>query len=235
MATFILVHGAWHGAWCWDLLIPELERRGHRAIASDRPIDEPTASGMMHAETVLRDVPDVTDELLVVGHSEGGLIAPLIATLRPVRRIVYLAGLIPTLRMSASAYFASASPRVSTPGYQRHYGSRQIARPDGSSSWPEDAAIEAFYHDCPPDQARWAASRLRLHTWTVSNEVCPLDSMPATETASILCREDRVINPEWSRHVARERLGVDALEMPGGHSPFLSRPSELADLLVQGL
>ena len=44
MATFGLVHGAWHGAWCWDLLIPELERRGHSAVAMDLPCEDPKAS-----------------------------------------------------------------------------------------------------------------------------------------------------------------------------------------------
>ena len=52
----------------------------------------------------------------------------------------------------------------------------------------------------------------------------------------ILCRNDRAVDPDWSRRVARERLGVEAIELPGGHSPFLSRPAELAarlDALVR--
>jgi hypothetical protein len=43
--------------------------------------------------------------------------------------------------------------------------------------------------------------------------------------------EDRIVNPAWSRRAARERLGVDPVELPGGHSPFLSRPGPLAEVL----
>ena len=46
MTTFALVHGAWHGAWCWDRLIPELENRGHSVIAMDLPSDDPAATLM---------------------------------------------------------------------------------------------------------------------------------------------------------------------------------------------
>ena len=47
LATFALVHGAWHGSWCWDLLVEELTRRGHRCVAPDLPFDDPTATGLL--------------------------------------------------------------------------------------------------------------------------------------------------------------------------------------------
>jgi len=62
-------------------------------------------------------------------------------------------------------------------------------------------------------------------------EPSPLAAWPDVERASIVCREDRAINPDWVRLAARERLGVDAIELGGGHSPFLSRASELAKVL----
>jgi len=50
MATFGLVHGSWHGAWCWERLVPELEARGHRAVAVDLPAEDPAAGLTRHAE-----------------------------------------------------------------------------------------------------------------------------------------------------------------------------------------
>jgi hypothetical protein len=66
----------------------------------------------------------------------------------------------------------------------------------------------------------------RLEPW-------PADALPDIERTSILCREERVIDPSWSRRMSRDLLGVDPIELDGGHSPFLSRPVELASALAQ--
>lgn len=63
------------------------------------------------------------------------------------------------------------------------------------------------------------------------NEITPLTGWPDVPSAYILCRGDRAFNPDWARAAARERLGVEALEIDGGHSPFLTRPMELAALI----
>jgi len=60
-----------------------------------------------------------------------------------------------------------------------------------------------------------------------------VDALPDIERTSILCREERVIDPSWSRRMSRDLLGVDPIELDGGHSPFLSRPAELASVLAQ--
>lgn len=62
-------------------------------------------------------------------------------------------------------------------------------------------------------------------------EPCPLAGWPDAERTYVLCREDRAVSPAWSRRAAWERLGVEPLELPGSHSPFLSRPAALAALL----
>ena len=75
-------------------------------------------------------------------------------------------------------------------------------------------------------------ARLRPQARKPSVEASPLVAWPEVPSVSVLCRDDAAIDPAWSRQAARERLGVDALELDGHHSPFLSRPAELADLLV---
>src|SRR5205807_1207149 len=69
--TFGLIHGAWHGAWCWEPLVAELERRGHRAMAVDLPCDDPAATTMDNAKLVADALGDA-DDVVVVGHSLGG-------------------------------------------------------------------------------------------------------------------------------------------------------------------
>src|SRR5262249_53581133 len=107
-----------------------------------------------------------------------------------------------------------------------------VTYPDGTSAWTDAAeAAEIFYHDCAIDVARRAFARLRRQAQTPRNEPCPLRAWPDTRLVSILCRDDHAISPDWSRRVARERLGVPALELPGSHSSFASRPGDLAVLL----
>ena len=82
--------------------------------------------------------------------------------------------------------------------------------------------------------AHAATARLRFQR-SLWREVAPFDSWPEVETVSITCTEDRVVSPAWSDRVARERLRVEPVRLPGGHSPFLARPDALAELLLQDL
>jgi len=90
MTTFGLVHGAWHGGWCWQYLIPELEARGHRAVAMDLPTDDPQAGAERYAAIVVRALDSFDEDVVLVGHSLAGLTIPVVASLRPVRHLVYL-------------------------------------------------------------------------------------------------------------------------------------------------
>ena len=91
----VLVHGSYHGAWCWDLLVPELERRGHRTVAVDLPTADPGAGAAEYANVVVAAIEPGTEPVLV-GHSMGGLVIPLVAAARPVRRLVFLAAMLPS-------------------------------------------------------------------------------------------------------------------------------------------
>jgi pimeloyl-ACP methyl ester carboxylesterase len=88
-----------------------------------------------------------------------------------------------------------------------------------------------FFNDASPEIARWAAERIRPQAYRVMNETSSLTAWPEVESRSIVCGDDRAINPDWVREAARDRLGTEAVEIDGGHSPFLTRPAELARLL----
>ena len=227
MATFALVHGAWHGAWCWEGLVPELEARGHRPVAVDLPAEDPDAGLTRYAEltaTALRD----EDEVVVVGHSLGAATIPLVARIRPVRHLVFLCGLIPEPGKSATDRYTEED--VFVPGFAGNTATRD----DGASWWPDPAAaIRCFFHDCVDDDARRAAARLRPQSSAPRREAWPAGGIPDVERTSILCRDERCIRPDWSRRAARTQLGVEPVELEGGHSPFLSRPLELAAALAR--
>src|SRR4029077_18755248 len=96
-----LVHGAYHGAWCWDFLRPELERLGHRVTAMDMPISDPTLGAADYARAVADAIPPGS-EPIVVGHSMAGIVIPLIAGLVRVRRLISRAGILPEPGLSAN-------------------------------------------------------------------------------------------------------------------------------------
>lgn len=227
MTTFGLVHGAWQGAWCWDPLAEVLRSRGHTVIAMDLPAGDPTAGARRYAEVVADALAGVGDDPVLVGHSLGGLTIPLVAGLRPVRRLVYLAPLL-ALPGHSHDQQRAADPAI----LRRGLGAGQVGHEDGSSSWRPGPAIEVMYPDAPPELAAWAAARLRRQCWTITAEVTPLVAWPRVPATVIVCAGDRVVDPERARVHARERLGVQAVELPGDHSPFLSRPAALADLLA---
>src|SRR5262245_44813851 len=95
MTTFALVHGAHHGAWCWEKLIPDLEARGAAAVAVDLPCEDATAGAVRYAEIAAGALAGVQDDVVLVGHSLAGITIPLVAGTRPVAQLVYLAAALP--------------------------------------------------------------------------------------------------------------------------------------------
>jgi hypothetical protein len=137
---------------------------------------------------------------------------------------VYLCALVPVPGLS----FDAQQVEIRT-GFIPAEGA--IGHEDGSVSWPKAGAIEVFYHDCDSLIAADAAARLRRQFWRVTQEVTPLREWPAARSAYILCTGDRVVSGDYGRRASRGVLGIEPVEVAGGHSPFLSRPRELADVL----
>lgn len=228
MTTFVLVHGAWHGAWCWERLVPELEQRGHAALAVDLPVDDAAAGLAEYATVVEQELP--AGEVVLVGHSLGATVIPLVAAARPVSQLVFLC---PVLRRPGSSLADQAALDADVSSWD--LGAGRTFYDDESSAWTAaDAAIAAFYQDCDPETARWAASRLRRQYWRYWEEPNPLAAWPDVERRAIVCQDDRLVDIGWARRTLPAELGVTPAELPGGHSPFLSRPAALAETLIAG-
>jgi len=229
---FVLVHGAWHGAWCWELLIPELTRHGHRAVAPDLPVDDPSADLESYADVVCDCLSGYAgDDVVVVGHSLGGSVIPLVANRLHIRRLIYLCALLPCLGRSLSDQIADGAMVDPT-----HLSGLDDFDSYDRRAWSDSRLAQlAFYSDCSERVAKAAVSRMRPQAWTPYRQRFPLDGFPSVACTSIMCADDQILRPAWSRRVARSRIGVDLVELPGGHSPFLSRPRALAEVLVAAL
>ena len=227
MATFGLIHGAWHGGWCWTNVVAALEELGHTAVAVDLPIDQPTASTVEYAR-VAAEALAAGEPPIVVAHSMAGLVAPLVAETIRVRGLTYLAAVLRLPGRSLADDRADhLNDDISPPGF-----GKELKRDAEGLTWWATAADAArhLYHDASEAEAAWAFAHLRHQKgyWT---DRSPQSAWPSVPAVSIVCAEDRAVTPEWSRRVARDWLGVTPIEFPGGHSPHLTRPHELAVLL----
>jgi hypothetical protein len=192
-----------------------LRLRGHDVVAVDLPCDDPAAT--------LRDyAAAVPPADVVVGHSLGGLTIPLVEA----QHHVYLCAFVPPWGHATRELFAE---RPLLPGFP---GDGTTRDERGRTVWVDaEFALSAMYADCDRAVALRSYALLRPQASGIYEGDYPLAEAPRARASSIVASDDRAVSPEWSRRVAPQRLGVEAVEIASGHSPMLSRPSDLANLL----
>jgi pimeloyl-ACP methyl ester carboxylesterase len=198
-------------------LATALEARGHAVAAPDLPIDDPETGWEERAGPALQALEGASAPV-VVAHSAQSGVGALVAARVDDPLLVYLC---PRLNPFASP---PGAPAVFRPGFP--FPPR---RPDGANVWDREAAIDAMYPRLPPDVAEELADRLRPAAPPKGE--FPLRGHPDVATALIYASEDEFFEPEWERFMARELLGVEPIEIPGGHFPMVEDPERLADLL----
>lgn len=232
---FVLVHGAWHGAWCWSRLKDRLTERDALSTSVDLPgrgARPAPAAGMTldsYVDRVVDVIARIDEPVTLVGHSMGGATISMVAERVPERlaALVYLCALLqPTGASPADLHANDPDSEL--------LRAIDVAEDGSTTSIRPDAATDLFYGDCSAEDAAWAVGRL-----------CPEPTGPAMSTivttqerwgsiprAYVRCNEDRAIRPaEQDRMVAE--VGVDVVvELAASHAPFLSRPDRLADALV---
>jgi pimeloyl-ACP methyl ester carboxylesterase len=218
VATFCLIHGAWHDPSCWDQLVPRLRQRGHDVVAPDLPLHDPAAGFDERIQPALEVLDGVSGPLVIVGHSQGTVYSPLVAAAKPEALLVHLC---PRL--------GGFEPPPGAPEPYRKGLPLPATRPDGTTVWDTDAAIAAMYPRLPPETARQLAQHLR--PMAMPAEEYPLHAHPDNATVLIYTADDELFEPDWPRFMARELLGIEPIEIPGGHFPMVEDPDALADLL----
>jgi pimeloyl-ACP methyl ester carboxylesterase len=227
MSVFALAHGAWHGGWCWERMEEPLRQRGHDSVAIDLPSDDPDAGLEAQAQAIAAALAGAGEDVIVVAHSAAGLVAPLVPALRPVRGIVYLTAFVPVPGQSmADQFAASPEPIILFEPGGRHMDEL------GRSYWSDERETARQLHpDLSPSDAQSAFARLRPQAQLSQREPHPT-GLPHVPAASIVCTADRVLSPDWTRRVTRERLRVEPIELSTGHFPMLTHPELLAETLT---
>lgn len=235
MSTFILIHGSWHGGWCWYKVVNLLEQAGHRVIAPDlaslgsdkTPISEVTPNTW--SESICKILDAETEPVILVGHSRGGMVISQVAEARPdkVKTLVYLTAFL--LRDGESVLQAGQGDTQSqiSPNII-------IDEAKGSATIREEAIQQVFYSEC--DEEDVVLARLLLQP----EALAPLGS-PIHITAGnfgqvprvyIECLRDKAIGPVMQKRMYSATYCERVITMDTDHSPFFSAPEELVDHLV---
>jgi pimeloyl-ACP methyl ester carboxylesterase len=236
MSTFVLVHGSWHGAWCWDKLTSLLERSGQRVLAPDLPGhgDDTTPISAISMDSYVQRVRETIDAagepVVLVGHSMAGTVISQVAELLPERieTLVYLCAFLVQDGESLFSVAQSDTQSLILPNL--------IPDEAGGHMWIRDEAIrETFYHDCTADDAAWAQSRLCLEP--AAPVMTPVrisaERYGRVPRVYIVCTQDQALGPDHQRLMESRLPCHRVIEMDAGHSPFIAQPEALAGHLLK--
>jgi pimeloyl-ACP methyl ester carboxylesterase len=240
MSTYVLIHGSWHGGWCWQKVVPHLRQAGYSVFAPDLPGhgEDKTPLSAITPELVMQSITAILamqqEPVILVGHSSGGMLITEAARRRPekVKTLVYL---------SAFLLPPGVTPRVIA--QEDHESLLQasliIDEERRVSMVRHEAARELFYADCSAEDAAWATSLLvpEASKSRAKGEVAPqvitaevdIEQIPRVY---IECLQDRALGPAMQKKMYTELPCRKVYTLPTGHSPFISRPEQLAACLL---
>lgn len=235
MSTFILVHGSWHGAWCWYKLVPRLEKLGHTVIAPDLPSlgRDRTSVNRVSLTTWRKHVCDIVDrtpgQVVLVGHSRGGIVISEVAEHRPqrVQTLVYLCAFL--LRDGQSLFDVAGSDDTSL------VPANMVMSEDKTSSTIRDEILrDAFYGACSDEDV--ALARLCIQPEASVPLATPLklsaENFGSVPRVYVECLRDRAIPIALQRRMQANWPCQRVLALDTDHSPFFSRPDELTAVLA---
>lgn len=237
--TYILVHGAGHGAWCWNKVIPLLEAKGYKVIALDLPGRGDDTAKLANI-TLDDDVKSVTDaatviegKVILLGHSSGGIVISQAAEhLGPkkVDKLIYLDAFLP---QNGESVFSLAG-KISESGKASSISESDRFIFSGDKKvfkWNPAFTEQLFYHDCLKEDIAFANAHLLWNT--VANIATPVhvsdSSYGAVKKYYILCTEAKDLDKSGMvSNVHCEKI----YKLPSSHSPFFSMPQKLVDILI---
>jgi pimeloyl-ACP methyl ester carboxylesterase len=236
MATYILVHGSWHGGWCWHRIIARLQRASHRVMAPDllslgidgTPPGSVTLRGWTDQMVALAE--SSNEPIVLVGHSRGGIVLSEVAERIPerIRVLVYVTAFLLENGRSLLESAAEQPESLVPPA--------MIVADDHQTATLRDSAIrEAFYGRCSDDDVALARTLLK------PEPLAPL-STPVHTTAArfgrvprvyVECTADRAITHAAQRRMQSALPCAERVMLESDHSPFFCCPDELAAVLLR--
>lgn len=220
MATFVLIPGAGGAAWYWSQVVPLLERAGHSARAVDLPGDDETAGLERYTELALKEIGSSPDVALVA-QSLGGFTAAMVCARVGVGSLTLVNAMIPT--------------PGETPGeWWDNTGAIEARNAAAEAGGYGDFEVETYFlHDVPDDVAAAGAQYQRPEADVVFGSRCEFEEWPSIPIRVLAGADDRFFPPAFQRRIARERLGIDADILPGGHLIALANPDLVAEYLLR--
>jgi len=234
MATFVLVSGSWHAAWCWERVVPLLEARGARVIAPDLlgmgPDPTPLAEVSLAAwaDQVADIIRAQPEPVILVGHSRGGIVISEVAERVPdhIARLVYLAA--PVIGDGARLDDVMGPVRSDRPSFLER-------GPDNSSTVPAKLVGPVFYNTTAPEWVARALGQLSPEPMDVFATPLRLtdERFGRVRRAYLECAQDKAMNVKAQR-AFQARMPCDpVITLDTDHSPFYSAPDALSDALMQ--
>jgi pimeloyl-ACP methyl ester carboxylesterase len=215
---YVLIPGATGRAWYWHRVVPVLEAAGHRVISTELPADDDTKGLADYAQAVL-DAAATTSRPVVVAASLGGFTAPLVTTPLEARAVILVNAMIPSPGETAGDWWGDTGMEKARTARATRLG------------YPVEFDLDTyFFHDVSPEVLATANPKAGQSDRPL-RDLCAFDAWSAPVTV-IAGRDDRFFPLEFQQDLARTRLGVEPVVVPGGHLVALSHPDELAAAIL---
>ena len=218
--SFVLIPGAGGSAWYWHRVVPLLEAAGQEAIPVDLPGDDPAAGLPEYADLVINAIGG-RQQVVLVGMSLGGFTVPLVAARLPVRALVFVNAMIPRPGETPGAWWDNTG-----------WAEARVAAAERGGYGTEFELGAYFLHDVPPDVATAGEPYQRPEADAAFGSACDFGDWPAIPVRAVAGADDRFFPVGFQQALARDRLGLAADVLPGGHLIALSQPDRLAAYLL---
>lgn len=240
--TYLLVHGAWHGAWCWNKVVPLMKNKGYKVITVDLPghgSDTTNANSIKlddYVAKVTETANGIEGKIILVGHSMGGIVISQAAEIlgkNKVIKLIYLDAFLPKNGESVSSLARMIESNLPKDPSRITIGSGLIVSEDKKTSIfkPEVADI-LFYHDCTRSDKDFAHRNLSRQSFApLGTPVNVSDSIyGAIPKYYILCTESK----DLDKSILPSRVKCEqVVKLKSGHSPFFAKPRKLVKILTK--
>ena len=231
-ATAVLVHGAWHGAWCFDRELPFLRAAGVPVVAIDLPghgRDRGPFTDLHGDAARVRAVLDgIEGEVVLLGHSYGGAVITEAGVHPAVRHLVYVCALTLDSGESCGAAAVEETETLSHEG-RPSLADGWVTHADGTTTLTPLGAASCLYNDCDADTVEWAVAHLGPQPMANLGQAPSAVAWRYRPSTYVICSGDQAVHPGLQRVLA-DRC-THSRVWPSGHSPFASRPGLVSALL----